>query len=191
MAAPVALQAGSSASQGKAVPSSPSLVTSVLDINVAGIASFDGYGSAGNTVLSNVLPANAHIIGIGWVTTQTATAPSWLSEMVVSFESTSTFAVQLTPAVGDDFPGTSNYTSGGIVDLVGLALDFNLDADGLLKMQFFESFNDFANAVDGRWDAGTISIRYEFNGTSVPEPATLALVVFALAGVAAGRRRRS
>lgn len=191
MAAPVALQAGSSAGHGKAVPSSPSLVTSVLDINVAGIASFDGYGSAGNTVLSNVLPANAHIIGIGWVTTQTATAPSWLSEMVVSFESTSTFAVQLTPAVGDDFSGTSNYTSGGIVDLVGLTLDFNLDADGLLKMQFFESFNDFANAVDGRWDAGTISIRYEFNGTSVPEPATLALVVFTLAGVAAGRRRRS
>ena len=90
----------------------------------------------------------------------------------------------LTPGVGDYFAGTSTYTSGGVVDLVGLALDFNVGGDGNLRMEYFEGYDDYANAIDGYWLNGTLTIAYE----AVPAPGAMAL--FGAAGFVAARRRR-
>jgi hypothetical protein len=169
---------------------SAATITEVLVVPVAGILSMEEYGDPLNTVLSFGLPANADIIGIGWQTMQTANAPSFLSEMVVSFETSSALELTLTPGIGDNFAGTASYSSGGIVNLVGSGFDFELNADGVLRMEFFETFNDFIGGPDGRWDAGTISIRYQFESTEVSEPATLVLAAIALLGVAARSRRR-
>ncbi|MFN0182873.1 MAG: PEP-CTERM sorting domain-containing protein [Aquabacterium sp.] len=156
--------------------------------NVAGIFSNEGLGNALNEVHNLIVGANAHVIGIGWDVTIFADSPSWLSEMVVNFGSTSTGFVNLTVGIGDDAPGTQSYSSGGVIDIVGLALDFNVDADGKLRMEFFESFNDFAGDWDGRWLSGALNIRVE---GVVPEPSTYALMGLGLAGVAAWARRRS
>jgi hypothetical protein len=54
-------------------------------------------------------------------------------------------------------------------------------------MEFFESFNDFLNDWDGRWESGALTIRVE--NQSVPEPGTLALLGLGLAGLGLSRRK--
>jgi len=159
-------------------------------LDVTGIFSFDGPGDPLNEVRTLQIGASARVIGIGWDTTQFADSPSWLSEMVVSFGSTSVGFVNLTTGIGDDFPGTQSYSSGGVVDLIGLDLDFTVDADGVLRMEFFESFDDFANDWDGRWESGALTIRVEGEHV-VPEPSVYALLLLGLAGVAGSARRRA
>ena len=50
-------------------------------INVTGITSVAVAGTAGNTVLSFNIGAGSSVVGIGWDVNNTATSPSWLSEM--------------------------------------------------------------------------------------------------------------
>jgi hypothetical protein len=154
-------------------------------INIQGTPSMEGFGDPLNFVGNHFLGANAHITGIGWdVELQTVAAASYLSEMVVNFGRTSGGAVNLTVGIGDDNPGLMFYSSGGIVDIVGLGLDFNLDGDGLLRTEFFESFNDAVGSIDGLWKGGFLRIEY----TVVPAPSAMALL--GLGGLVATRRRR-
>lgn len=154
-------------------------------INVQGTPSMEGIGNPLNFVGIYNLGANAHITGIGWdVELQTVASGSWLSEMVVNFGSTSAVNVNLTVGIGDNSSGLSFYSSGGIVDLVGLGLDFNLDGDGLMRSEFFESFNDAPGLIDGLWKGGFLRIEY----TVVPAPSAMALL--GMGGLLAARRRR-
>lgn len=156
-----------------------------LSVDVTGTPSMDGYGSALNTVMSANLGANSHVIGIGWDVNLTALGASWLSELTVSFEdSSATTGVYLRPGAGNDFPGTASFSSGGVVDLIGLGLDFNVGADGVLRMEFFEGYNDYVAAVDGWWNSGTLTVQYD----TIPAPGAMALA--AGAGLLASRRRR-
>ena len=188
-AAGSALAAASSASSSTPVSNS-TFIDYVFD--VSGIFSVDPFGDPLNEVRSIDLGPNAHVIGTGWDVTLFADAPSWLSELRVMFGATSTPAiVQLTPGIGDNFPGTLSYTSGGVVDLVGLGLDYLVDADGQLRMEFFESFDDFPGDWDGIWESGTLTIRIESEDVEVPEPSIYGLLLLGLAGVATSSRRRT
>lgn len=161
--------------------------STVVDFDVSGIPSNDSNGSPNNAVFELNVGAGAWITGIGWDVGITAYDPSWLSEMQVAFEDSSqSSGVYLTVGVGDTFSGTASYSSGGIVDLIGLGLDFHVGADGKLRLEFFEGFDDFPGEADGMWDRGTLSIQV----AAVPEPSTYALMLLGMAGVAAVARRR-
>jgi hypothetical protein len=153
--------------------------------NTNNIQSWDSYDDSNNVTDSIFLGANAHITGIGWdVELMTLRSPSWLSEIAVGFESSAGLQLTLAPGAGDDFGGSDTYSSGGVVDLIGLGLDFNLGADGILGLDFFENFDDFSDTAEGLWKQGALTIQYEV----IPAPSALALM--GLGGLVATRRRR-
>jgi hypothetical protein len=169
---------------------SNSAVITVTDFDVSGIFSVDPFGDPLNEVYTISLAPNAHVIGLGWDVELFADSPSFLSEMVVAYGTTSTSAlVFLTPGIGDDFPGTQSYSSGGIDNIVDFGLDFFVDADGILRLEFFEDFDDFADDWDGIWESGALSIRWSTG--VIPEPGTWAMMIagFGVVGLAARRRR--
>jgi PEP-CTERM motif len=182
-AATPALAAGSIG--GPMVGTSPSGSSTLYTFDVTGISSFDGEGAAGNTVATLNIGAGSEVIGIGWDVTINAISPSYLSEAVLSFGSTSTLAVFLTVGLGDDAPGIASYSSGGVVDLVGLGFNFTVDGDGQVRMEFFEDFDDLPGEADAIWQSGTLTLEV----AAVPEPTTYGMMALGLLGVAAAARR--
>jgi hypothetical protein len=184
----------SAAGGGASSLSAASMTTVVTFFPTNLIFSNDGLGAAINEVFFVPLAPGATLTGIGWDVELFADSPSWLSEMVVTFGTTSTpWIVDLTPGLGDNFPGVGNYSSGGVVDLVGLGLSFDVDADGLLRLEFWESFIDFPNDWDGIWVSGGLTLQYSVPGGAIPEPGTWAMLIagFGLVGFAARRRRET
>ncbi|MGJ8637407.1 MAG: hypothetical protein ACSHX5_11225 [Phycisphaerales bacterium] len=155
-----------------------------VTIDLSGVNSWDLQLDADNEILSQLLEANAHVVGVGFDVNISSVGASWLSEAVMNLED----ALFITAGIGDDFAGTASYSSGGILDLftVGTTpLDFFVGADGILDIEFFESFDDVADAIDATFGAGSsIQIQYE----TIPAPGAAAML--GLGGLVAGRRRR-
>lgn len=160
-----------------------------LVVNVAGVKSMAELGNAANTVLTFNVGANATISSIAYNVNVTAYNPSYLSELALYFGDTDqATGVYFTPGFADSQPGTASYADSA--DLVALGLDFAVGADGILRLEFFEDFDDASVAPDGVWNFGTITFGVTAApGSAVPEPASLALLGLGLAGIAAARRR--
>lgn len=160
-------------------------------IDISGIQTWDEYGSAFNTVMNVNLAANAHVIGIGWDVGLFAgldlDGASWGSEATIAFEDSAQASGVFLAPVADSAPGTFSSSSGGIIDLTTLTtpLDFFLNADGILRLEFFEDFVDDAGIAEAEFLSGsTLQVQY------VAVPAPSALAALGLGGLVAGRRRR-
>ena len=150
-------------------------------IDVSGSQFFDEQGAAVNEILSVLVGAGAAITNIAWdvnLTTFTdpnATFPSWASEATMSFEGAENVNVS-----GDGF-GVVNQNYAG-----SQASGIVLGVDGILDIEFFESFDDSTGNADSAFEAGsTITLS---GSNFVPTPGSLA--VLGLGGLVAGRRRR-
>lgn len=156
----------------------------LYNIDLAGIQSWDAAGSPNNHTLSIFIGANVTVAYIGWdnVVIETNGA-SWLSEARINFLA-SPIGLNLAPGSADAFPGAGGpYSSGGLIDLAALdpTYPFQVGADGMLHIEFFESFDDVAGAPDAVWLSGTLSINF-------PTPGGTA-VLLAGFGFCARRRR--
>jgi hypothetical protein len=164
-----------------------SLGAAPLTIDVAGIESYGEIGDAGNTVLTFNVGANSTVTSINYSVNLTANDPSWLSEFGLAFtDSTGFDGVVFNPGFGDTFEGTDTYS--GSADLIDFGLSFNVGADGLLRLEFYEDFDDFVGA-DGIWNFGSITFGIEPELAAVPEPSTALLLGAGIMLIGYGRRR--
>ncbi|TQK10441.1 PEP-CTERM sorting domain-containing protein [Herbaspirillum sp. SJZ107] len=175
-----------------------SLFAAPLTVDIAGVQSNGELGDPGNTVLTYNVGANATITAVSYSVNVTAFTPSWLSEIGLAFTDSDFFeGVIFNPGAGDEFPGTATYSDSA--DLTALGLSFNVGADGILRLEFYEDFDDLSG-TDGRWNFGTITFNVEGGtvlppvdpgtpGGEVPEPASALLIGAGLAAL--GYRRRA
>ncbi|MGF6271767.1 hypothetical protein ABIB38_000109 [Massilia sp. UYP11] len=167
---------------------SSSLFAAPITFDVGGIQSHGPRGDADNTVALLDVGANSLVTSVAYDFTLTAYTPSWLSDMVISFEnSKQTEGVFFTPGIVEWFPGTRSYA--GFADLVELGLAFEVGVDGILRLEFFEDWDDLPG-VDGQWDFGTITFNVEPVAGDVPEPASGLLLGAGLALMGCAKRRR-
>lgn len=168
-----------------------SVFAAPLVVNVAGVQSVGEVGDSGNTVFTFNVGAGSTITSIAYNLNLTAFSPSWLSEIGLYFSSSDqSDGLFFTPGFDDPNPGTASYADSA--DLVALGLSFAVGTDGILRLEFFEDFDDSSVSPDGVWNFGTITFGVqEVPGTNVPEPASALLTGAGLAVMAyAGRRRR-
>jgi len=165
--------------------------TTTLVFDIAGAQSWDLQGDPSNTVLSVPLANGDEMTGIGWDVNLTTVGGSWLSEAAFYFDGSDQdlMGLFLTPGAGDDFAGTSSYSSGGVIDLAGAGIpNIPVLADGNLYIECFESFDDAADAVDADWTAGsTLTIVHTGDGgggvPTVGQWGLISLTVLLFAGV--------
>lgn len=138
-----------------------------------------------NAALGTQPGGEVYIDAIGWDVEVTAVDPAWASDAVIDFGG----EVTLTPCINETDPGTFSCSSGGLLDLVGLNLDFSV-ADGILNLTFFDS-EGFAD-LEGLTMTGTLSLNASGQAIppSVPEPATLALLLLGGLGSLFASRKR-
>ena len=132
-------------------------------IDIAGVESWDLAGDSSNTVLTVDLGGGSPITlnGIGWDVTLTTFGGSWLSEATAGFGPSGGIEVSVSPGAGDNFAGTASYSSGGVLDLTDNGIPNSGLPDGMLRIEFYESFDDAADAVDATWDAdSTLTVSY-------------------------------
>jgi hypothetical protein len=166
-----------------------SLCAAPLTIDVAGIQSHGEIGDADNTVLTFNVGANSTITSIDYSVNLTANSPSWLSEFGLAFtDSNGVEGVVFNPGFGDTFEGTDTYS--GSADLIDFGLSFNVGNDGILRLEFYEDFDDFVGA-DGVWNFGAITFGIEPEFAPVPEPSTALLLGAGIMLIGFGRRRRA
>jgi PEP-CTERM motif len=164
-----------------AVPASATTVS----FDVTGIESRNVFSSPGNTVAFLQLAPFAEVTRIDFDVNLSAFGPSWLSELQVVFtDSDITTGVFSSPGFGANNNGTQSFT--GFGDLVAQGLNFNVGADGRLRLEFADQSDDPEVNPDGRWNFGSLT----FTVSAVPEPSTYGLMALGLGAVVLARRRQ-
>lgn len=144
----------------------------VINFDISQTNSWDGPGDSNNELLSFDLGSNVTLTGIGWDVNIQTVDPSWLSEANILFtDSSNSTLFFLTPGLGNDFLGTANFSTGGVIIDLGAALGntFFLP-DGVINLEFFESFDDFPDQIDATF---LVPSTLSFQVMSVPEPTSL------------------
>lgn len=147
-------------------------------VDITGVESRDELGNLVNVVLGVDLGlANAEVTGIAWDLLYTPNSPSWTSEPNIQFSDLGQSSIYNWDM--GDWGGVNNSTP--IVLAGSVATSFFVGGSGILRIEFWEDFVDFAGAADGVYGSA-LTITY------VPAPASLALL--GLGGLVGRRRRR-
>ncbi|MFH0946681.1 MAG: hypothetical protein V2A76_15915 [Planctomycetota bacterium] len=146
------------------IPLPPLAATSAI-VPVAGVNSWDSQGDSDNEWLfDGTGGTGSNLTALSWDVTFMTLGASWMSESTIYFDGSDQdgSGVYLTPGVGFGSTGTGTFSSGGVIDLTDAGVgDVPVLADGLIHMEFFESFDDVSNAIDGTFTAGDVTLFYD------------------------------
>jgi len=121
-----------------------------------GIESWDLQGDPDNVVMDLDIGAGNEVTGVSFdVSIMTSGNGSWCSEATLGMTNTSGTGFFLNPGTGEDAPcdGGMEFSSAGIMDFTDNGLpNIVPDADGILRLEFFESFDDVADDIDAFWN---------------------------------------
>ena len=169
-----------------------------LDLGISDMPSVDQYGSANNFVFAldlGQIYAGAfqdyRLTALGWSVRLKSFNPSVLSDITCGLENSDvTDGVYLRPAVSDNFSGGPNqYSSGGLIDLVGPGFDVALNSDNVLVVDFFEQRDDFPGGIDAVWMNGS-QLNLQFTATPVPEPVSMTVLALGIGAITTRRLAR-
>lgn len=172
------------------ISQSQNLGSTTLVLDISGEQSWDALSDTSNTVLVVPLGTGASMTGIGWDVNLTTQGGSWLSEARFYFDAQDQdfSGLFLAPGIGNNFSGSSSFSSGGIIDLTDNGIpDIPILADGNLYIQLYESFDDANDVVDGDWTAGSsLTIVYEGGGPVIPTVSEWGLIILTALLLAGG-----
>ncbi|MBL8747170.1 MAG: hypothetical protein JNK58_12550 [Phycisphaerae bacterium] len=163
-------------------------------IDVTGIPSMDGLGSPNNVVMFLWVGPFNLVTGIGWdVVLETLVPTSRRRDITMWVRDTlntplSGFGIQ--PGASDPTPGgPTAYSSDGIRKLANNGIPpVRALADGLIRLEFFDSPNNAPNEADGLWVSGTVSLQTISEIPTPVSPGTGAILL--LSGTMLVRRKR-
>ncbi len=148
-----------------------------MTIDLAGMNSWDGYGSANNEGGAGNGEA---LLGITWsnVVGDGLGGASWGNEMSIAMgDDTGAVGLGFFPSEGSGTAGGVWGPSEGSIDLSGYALTLG-------SWQLYEGYDDGVDAIDATYISGSVT----FHTAVIPAPGALALL--GVAGFAARRRRK-
>jgi len=167
-----------------------------FNVDVSGRRSWDPFGDLSNDVIlvdvaaALGLPSGSAVTvtGIGWDVeiATTIAGPfggSWLSEARFTLGSNLAFnQIGVRPGVAINAGGMQRFTA-PVLDFSSVPVPNIALADGVLRIEFNETFDDAPDQIDADYLANSfLTVR------AVPAPSALALM--GLGGLIAGRRRR-
>ena len=147
----VQVSAASAQTRGTAAPGA--------GYDTAGTESWDGIGSPNNTVIELNIGEGNVVTGASFdVSIMTSGNGSWCSEATVLMSNSDGEAdpngILLSPAasVSSTCDAGQEFSSGGVIDFGDNSLpDIQPNADGILRLEFHESFDDVADDIDAFW----------------------------------------
>jgi len=121
-----------------------------------GRASWDGEDDPDNTIIDLDIGAGNTLTGVGWDIGVATVGASWLSEATIQHSdsngSADPNAINLNVGAGNENSGDQDFTSSGILDFSDNGLpDIVAGADGILRLQLFETFDDNTDAIDANY----------------------------------------
>jgi hypothetical protein len=146
-----------------------------------------GQGSPDNSVIAVTLAAGANITSIRYAMTMTASGDSYLSDMAILFGTTEESTARFRPAF--DLPTGGTIDLAGTADLIDMGLDFFLLDDGVLRLEFLDTYNGGEIPARALWTDTSFEITYDAAMGAVPEPSSWALMILGF-GALGGRVRQ-
>lgn len=176
------------------------ITTQAVTFNINGVESMDAFGDADNNVFALDLAAALglpsgtplEMSSVAWDLRIVTNGASWRSEARMYFDDNIApdgVGLVLAPGSADQSPGDSVYSSGGLLDLSDAGIPNILLPDGVLRLEFYEGFDDVADTADASYQPIAQGQNSTITIGLTPTPGATA--VFGLAGIAAMRRRRA
>lgn len=178
------------------VPATRGTVGTVVTLDIGGANSWDPIFDPSNDVFAIDLAAAIGLpsgspvtmTAVGWNTFLTTVGESWGREARFYFDDNIApdgTGLVLRPNASAAPVTGANDTSGGLLDLTSAAIPNIALPNGVLRLEFFESFDDVADAIDANWLAGS---QLFIGVAEIPAPGAVALA--GIAGLVGLRRRR-